>query len=816
MNHTKQLAVFDPCTDFEHKNGDLHKLLESYLSIVPSQDFKFDWFFCFNKGPIENYEDLLIYESHPNINKIYLIDEKIPKEEDVYIRQHIIEFEKGSIKYIESEKPEDLPILGGASGPNLGFYRAIDLVFNSYDHEFFFMVEHDSHPIKKHWFDHMIEYINKEKFLIAGSKYKGHQPWHYVLNYKDHLNGIAIYKNDKMLIEFVKECESYNKRSINEKNWCINFDILLNEFSKTNQGKNIIKHDSPFLNTDFITNISDPNDYHISHENLLRHHPNTIIIHQKEYKQLESFRERYQAGEFNYLTDKKRMDKSCMFLLRQPRTAGNWLIKSITSTLSIENNSINLEYPIPYCLKIRLPQEEEGFFITCDFFFLSKKLIKNFKRGFKKTKATIEAKDFKSVYKDIKHFIRPILISNDPFDYNSNARSILRYFNDFDYNLDCYAILRQPFDKTKSLYTENLKSGTNSKDSFIDFLNSNKIPDSFIIRSLTNLNLSEEVEFFHYEEALQILKQFDVFDLSQANDMLIHSFNKTFNLDYEARDFHVDNSYALNSQHLVTLQEEDLKNYKYESNNSINLSEFVKGRTFFDQLIYDSLIKQTEDISLFYKNRSVKNNLFDFELSKRDLTIATFISANNQSKKLLDDWRASWLAKGFKILIGSEEEVKDSQLLSTIKHDFLEQLCIGREISGEELESFKKLILIAELDAKEPLYFSDIYLLNKSFELWEPDSIFHLMNKSLFSFFSGNSSQARNLIELLLTKKHKIKNQTASNKNFMFTLSNVCNILIDDLRLTSWIRTTDLDTLNLNFINDVRSTLNQADRQIDN
>jgi hypothetical protein len=298
--------------------------------------------------------------------------------------------------------------------------------------------------------------------------------------------------------------------------------------------------------------------------------------------------------------------------------------------------------------------------------------------------------------------------------------------------------------------------------------------------------------------------------------MLIHSFNKTFNLDYEARDFHVDNSYALNSQHLVTLQEEDLKNYKYESNNSINLSEFVKGRTFFDKLIYDSLIKQTEDISLFYKNKSVKNNLFDFELSKRDLTIATFISAHNQSKKLLDDWRTSWLAKGFKILIGSEEEIKDSQLLSTIKHDFLEQLCIGREISGEELESFKKLILIAELDAKEPLYFSDIYLLNKSFELWEPDSIFHLMNKSLFSFFSGNSSQARNLIELLLTKKHKIKNQTASNKNFMFTLSNVCNILIDDLRLTSWIRTTDLDTLNLNFINDVRSTLNQADRQIDN
>ena len=70
-------------------------------------------------------------------------------------------------------------------------------------------------------------------------------------------------------------------------------------------------------------------------------------------------------------------------------------------------------------------------------------------------------------------------------------------------------------------------------------------------------------------------------------------------------------------------------------------------------------------------------DFFDFELAKRDLTIATFIPAHNQSKKLLDDWRTSWLAKGFKISIGSEEEIKNSQLLSTIKHNFLEELCAG-------------------------------------------------------------------------------------------------------------------------------------------
>lgn len=802
MDYTKKLAVFDPCTHFEHNKGHLQQLLENYLHKSPSKNFKFDWFFCFNRGPTSNYEDLLVYEGHPNINKIYLIDEKIPEDQDVYIRQHNIEFINTKIQYSEVPKPENLPDLGGASGPNLGFYLAIDILLRNYDHDYFFMVEHDSLPVKDLWFDYMHEYIDREDFLIAGSKYKGHQKWHYVLNYKDHLNGIAIYKNDKMLLDFVNQCKIYNRRAINDSDWCINFDILLDQFYKTNQGKNLVNHKTPFINTDFITNISDPNDYHLTQSQVINNHPNTIIIHQKEYKKLESFRQRYQENEFEGLLSSTKHEDSCMFFLRQPRTAGNWLLKSITSTLSLRDNKIKMRYPIPYFIKIKFPSSIDNQFITCDFFLLSSRLFEGLKRGFGQAALEISAEDFKDLYKEVKQYIRPILISNDPFDHQNNIRQIFDFFvaqDFFNYNLDCYAILREPFDKTKSLYTEKINSKSSSKDSFIEFLNSSSLPDSFIIRSLSNVSRHEEIEFFHYEEAVRILKQFNCFDISETKEMLIYSFTKTFGINYNISDFETNNAFSLKSQHLVSLNKEDLKEYIFTKNHNINLLEYFNGRLFFDQLIYNTFIKQNEKIKLFYKNRSVKNNLFDFELSNRELTISTLVPNNYARPDLLSQWESSWKHKGFKTLIGEEEHIQDSELLTELEFDFLGNLVENRMISHQELFSFKKIIFVAELGVDEPIYFSEPFVINDSFETWEPDSIFHLMDKSAISFFSCTSEQASRLLKFLFSKRLKIK-QTIQDQKFSFTLNNLVYLLFDDLKQAGWLRSTDLKTLGFDFI----------------
>lgn len=810
MDYTKKLAVFDPCTHFEHAQGQLQRLLGNYLSKSPSKNFKFDWFFCFNKGPVSNYEDLLVYEGHPNINKIYLIDEKIPEDEDVYIRQHNIKFENAKIQYEESSKPENLPPLGGASGPNLGFYKAIEILFNNYDHDYFFMVEHDSYPIKDFWFDYMLEYIDREDFLIAGSKYKGHQKWHYVLNYKDHLNGIAIYKNDSMLLNFINECKSYNERVINESNWCVNFDILLNDFYKTNQGKNLINHQNPFINTDFITNVSDPNDYHLTNEQVINSHPNTIIIHQKEYKQLESFRQRYVEKEFEGLLSEKKYKDSCMFLLRQPRSAGNWVIRSITSTLSLKNSSIKTDYPIPYFIKIKFPSDEENDFITCDLFILSSRLFEGLKKGFRREPALeISSEDFKELYEEIKNYIRPVLICNDPFNHNNNIRHIFDFFitqGFFHYNIDFYTILRQPFDKTKSLYTEKINSKSSSKDSFVEFLNSTALPDSHLIRSLSNVSKGEEIEFFHYEEAVGILKQFNCFDISEIKEMLIYSFANTFGINYNISDFETNSAFSLKSQHLVSLNKEELEGYKFEKNHNINLLEYFNGRLFFDELIYKTFIKSNEKIKLYYKNRSVKNNLYDFELSNRDLTIGTLIPDNYARPDLLGEWERSWKRKGFNTLIGEEEHIEDSELLAELEFDFLSDLVGDRSISHQELFSFKKIIFIAELELDEPLYFSEPFVINESFEAWEPDSIFHLMDKSAISFFSCNSEQARNLLKFLFSKRLRIS-RTIKDEKFSFTLNNLVYLLFDDLKQLGWLRSTDFRTLGFNFI----SWQNQSD-----
>lgn len=821
MDYTSKIAIFDPCTHFEHAEGKLQELLENYLIKTPSSKYKFDWFFMFNRGGEENYKDLLIYEGHPNINKIYLINEKIPKKEDVYIRQHSLRFsnELEKIEYTQVKMPEFLPALGGASGPNLGFYLAIEILFSRYNHDYFFMVEHDSRPCQDYWFDHMFNYVDEKDFLIAGSKYKGHQKWHYVLNYKDHLNGIGIYKNDKRLLDFVKSCKDYNSTVINESDWCINFDILLYKFLQTHKGKSIINHKKPFINTDFITNVSDPNDYYLSEKNILDNHPNTIIIHQKKYQNLQKFRRKYVEDEFKGLFSSKNYPESCMFLLRQPRGAGNWLINSITASIALTSNYIQDAYPVPYFLKIKVPIPKTKKHTVCDFFFMSNRLIESFKRGFKSATAELTPAQFRTVYAEIKEFIRPILICNDPFTHGNNFRTLLSLFikeNFFGYNLDFYAVLRKSFDKTKSLYTEKLNPTTSSKESFIKFLNSNQLPDSFLIRTLTNVIKPSEIEFFHYEEAVRILEEFSLFDISQTDELLMTSFKKTFGIDQPISFFQKNNKYSLKSQHLVSLSEKDLEGYIYKKNQNINLGEYFKGRVFFDDLLYETFIPKDPKIELFYKNRSVKSNLFDFELSSRQLTILTFISESFVRKDLVNSWRSSWESQGFNALIKKESSVLNSLLLPELKlfAQYLSSNLITYKVGSEEkvlnlsdssfenfeIESFYPLIAAAELNSSEPFYFSQPFIYNKTFQAWEPDSIFHFMDSHYANFFSCNSDQAVSLLRFLFDNKQKIKSLVNQDLNFNFTLSNVLYLLFDDIKQLGWVRSTNLSSIDSNFI----------------
>ena len=95
-------------------------------------------------------------------------------------------------------KPKDKPELGYTSGANLLFYDSIDMMFET-DYKDFLMLECDTKPMRKNWFDVIHSYCQKHSFEIAGSTYKGSASWHSDSEYKDHINGVAIYRNSKVL-----------------------------------------------------------------------------------------------------------------------------------------------------------------------------------------------------------------------------------------------------------------------------------------------------------------------------------------------------------------------------------------------------------------------------------------------------------------------------------------------------------------------------------------------------------------------------------------------------------------------------------------
>lgn len=806
MEFTNRLAVFDPCTHFEHKEGYLQTLLLNYLRKTPSKKYKFDFFFCFNRGPIKNYEDLLLFDGHPNINKIYLIDENIDKKEDIYIRQHTLDFSTGKVEFVEQPMPEDLPPLGGASGPNLGFYRAIQILLSNYDHENFFMVEHDSRPIKDYWFDSMHEYSINNDFLIAGSKYKGHQKWHYVLNYKDHLNGIGIYKNSPELLNFINEVEEYNKKVINESNWCINFDILNDRFYKTNKGKSLIKHPTPFIDTNFITNVSDPNDFYLTEQEIKSSHPDTIIVHQKEYRKLEDWRKNYQV-DINFPKKDPNLD-SCIFLLRQPRSAGNWLINCITNSLISRPNKIYDSHRIPYRLRISFDEN-----IACDMFLLSNRLIDGLKKGFQtKIVNKFNFEQFTKLFSDNQKHLRPFLISTtstSKFYKNSNVRTILHKFLTnhqswgFNFNLDLYCILRDPFDKTKSLFTEKTQDEESTKQSFINFINSAALPDSFCIRAVSNVKNNGEIEFFHYEEALRIFNHFYMFDISSVKEFLTTCFLNTLKIHYNYSDFKKNNRFMLKSSHLVTLKEEELSNFLYERNPNINLLEYFNGRTFFDKLLYETYIPQTKSLKTYYSNKSVKNNIFDFSLAERELTVYSFIDKMQSASKInFKDFHSSWSSQGFNIVLMENKFIEHSALFSDKLHEFLHSMPrTVQAIPYEELFSFKHLIGLAELNSHEQFYYCDPNITNQGFESWEPDSIMHFMDYPKTHFLSCNSHQAEELLNFIFQSKERLLFTIKDPEHFPFTLENILSQLKPYMESLGWVRFSNSEALSKLFLN---------------
>ena len=116
--------------------------------------------------------------------------------------------------------------------------------------------------------------VSQNNFEIAGSTYKGAASWHKNSEYKDHINGVAIYKNSNKTKSLINFGEREVERICKEKDF-LNFDVANLIASNKSKRKYILK------DTGLIINISDPVDSGHEIEDILKKHPKATIVHQK-------------------------------------------------------------------------------------------------------------------------------------------------------------------------------------------------------------------------------------------------------------------------------------------------------------------------------------------------------------------------------------------------------------------------------------------------------------------------------------------------------------------------------------------------------
>lgn len=267
---TNKVCVFFLTTLDEYYNGTLRVAVDTFLTKCNSK-YKFDLLIYFDEDKNDNqqlYDYFNLLETNQeNINKVYILFNNIPKEENFYnwkIRHEI--------------NLNEFP-MGASHGVNYHFYATLDDLFKR-EYNNFLLLEADTMPISEDWFDVAIEFTNTN-FLIAGSKYKGKNREFVKKQYwGEHLNGVAIYKNCKELKFGLEESKKYLIKLLKENpelySNFMNYDVAIYLYYKH------IKMERYLIDTDFISNISDSANRDVKIEDLLKEFSNTRIVHRKD------------------------------------------------------------------------------------------------------------------------------------------------------------------------------------------------------------------------------------------------------------------------------------------------------------------------------------------------------------------------------------------------------------------------------------------------------------------------------------------------------------------------------------------------------
>jgi hypothetical protein len=281
--YTTKLCIVYITTLTEFEDGLLEQNLNHYLKNITSE-FKFDIILYFDNFPkrFRKFKNRLNkFSKCINVNEIILVDNQLDSEENFYLKDKSIKVDLKNYS------------MGGSHGISLHFYRSVvDLFQRNYNN--FMLLEADTISVKSDWFDVLHNYCDNNDFLIAGSKYKGKEQDLVFDTYYggEHINGVALYKNNKdtqnlitkskqFLINSLAKDEVKSKRH-RRCNGFMNYDVAIYLLAKKN------KVDDQLKDVDFITNMSLPFDDDTKVKSVVSKYPQTRIIHKKNlYKESE-------------------------------------------------------------------------------------------------------------------------------------------------------------------------------------------------------------------------------------------------------------------------------------------------------------------------------------------------------------------------------------------------------------------------------------------------------------------------------------------------------------------------------------------------
>lgn len=201
MKHQNNFALVYLVTHKEYTSGRISESIQKlFVEKKPSRYSSFAIYFIFN-----NFFHFDTSE----------LSELIPK--DIYhkVRFHFLKIDSKDDGYSSRGKSEAISNLGLSAGPNALFFGAVNFM-KKLPHDYFLILETDVLPLKKYWLDGLVSFSKSNSFLIAGSTYKGLNLYCAETKW-EHINGVAIYHNNKLLHDLIKSVKIYLIKKIAEK-----------------------------------------------------------------------------------------------------------------------------------------------------------------------------------------------------------------------------------------------------------------------------------------------------------------------------------------------------------------------------------------------------------------------------------------------------------------------------------------------------------------------------------------------------------------------------------------------------------------------